>query len=241
MSELFNLDDIVAITPPRKLDTKMTWLVYAPPGTGKTMFGGSASEVEAMSPVLMIDLEDGSSTLSHKYPDVKVAKVNDWETCAALIEALVGNETGYKTVIIDSISKMQEMILEWSIRVNGDSNGFEKWAHAYEKASMVIESLHRSDYHLICTTPAERTTDEFSRNRMIMPYFEGQKSKTKMPGKFDMIAYMFTQEDSEGVKRRVLQLEQDDETVTKNRAGDYLPGFMPDPDFKKIYEALTAE
>lgn len=241
MSDLFNLEDIVAITPPRKLDTKMTWLVYAPPGTGKTMFAGSASKVESMSPVLAIDLENGTSTLAQKYPDVKVAKVDDWETCAALIEALVGNKTEFKTVIIDSISKLQELILEWSIRVNGDGNGFEKWAHAYEKASQVIEALHRSDYHLICTTPAERQTDEFSRSRMVMPYFEGQKSKTKMPGKFDMVAYLFIQEDSEGKKRRVLQLEQSDEVVTKNRAGELLDDYIVDPDFSKIHEALTAE
>lgn len=240
MSNIFNLEDIVAITPPRKLDTKMSWLVYAPPGTGKTTFAGSASAVEAMSPVLMVDLENGSSPLSHKYPDVDVARVDDWESCARIIEALVGNETKYKTVIIDSISKLQELVIEWSIRVNGDGNGFEKWAHAYDKASMVIEALHRSDYNLICTTPAERQIDEFSRSRVAMPYFEGQKSKTKMPGKFDMVAYLFTQEDKEGNHRRVLQVGPSEDIVTKNRAGELLPEFLPDPDFTKIYEALTS-
>lgn len=241
MSELFDLSEIAPITPPRKLDEKMTWLLYAPPGTGKTLLAGSAAEVEAMSPVLLIDLENGSAPLSRHYKDVEVAHVDDWETCAAIVEALVGNETKYKTVIIDSISKMQEMIIKWSIRVNGDANGFEKWAHAYEKALSVIENLHKSDYHLICTTPAERTTDEFSRNRMVMPYFEGQKSKTKLPGEFDMIGYIMIQEDSEGVKRRILNLEKSDETVTKNRAGELLPDYLPDPTFKKIYEHLTAE
>lgn len=189
----------------------------------------------------MIDLENGSSPLSHKYPEVDVARADDWETCAEIVGALLSNETKYKTVIIDSISKLQELVIEWSIRVNGDGNGFEKWSHAYEKASSVIEQLHRSDYHLLCTTPAERQTDEFSRSRMAMPYFEGQKSKTKMPGKFDMVAYLFTQEDSEGNHRRVLQVGPAEDVVTKNRAGELLDDFIPDPTFKKIYEALTAK
>ena len=128
---MFDLNSIAPITAPRKPSEKLTWLVYAAPGTGKTLLAGSASEVEAMSPVLLIDIEDGSSTLAHKYPDVEVVKVSDWKTCASLIEALCANETKYRTVVVDSIHAMQTLILEWA-DATGNGNGFEKWAHAFE-------------------------------------------------------------------------------------------------------------
>ena len=240
MSELFDLSEIATVTKPRKAAEKSTYLIYSAPGIGKTTFGGSASEVEALSPVLLLDFENGSSTLERKYPDVDVIKIDNWETGAEVIEALVHNDTKYKTVVFDSLSESQLQIIAWSEKENGD-NGFAKWDDAWKKLTKSVKALHMSDYNVICITHIEKDTDEFTRQRVIRPAFQGKKSHTELPKVFDYIGMLFVQEDEAGEKRRVLQFEMDDNVVTKNRSYGVLPDYITDPTMQKIYDALTAE
>lgn len=238
--ELFNLEDIAPVTKPRKAADKSTYLFYSSPGIGKTTLGGSASEVEALSPVLLLDFENGSSTLERKYPDVDVIKISTWEMGMEVIEALVHNPTKYKTIVFDSLSESQLQIIAWSEKVDGD-NGFAKWDAAWKKLTASVKGLHMTDYNVICITHIEKDVDEFTRQRVIRPAFQGKKSHTELPKVFDYIGMLFVQEDEAGEKRRVLQFEMDDNVVTKNRSSGVLPDFVTDPTMKKIHDYLSAE
>ena len=238
---MFDLTEIAPIAKPRKATEKATWLFYSPPGIGKTALAGSASEVEAMSPVLMLDFEGGSVTLEGKYDDVDVVKVDDWPTGASIIEALVHNETKYKTIIFDSLGSAQDAIKEWFESVNNDGNGFAVWAAVRDKLVTSVRALHMSDYNVICTAHAERDTDEFSRQRTVRPHFLGKKSHIDIPKIVDFIGYLSIEEDEKGDKHRVLQFEPDDNIITKNRASGRLPDYIVDPTFAKIFSALDAE
>lgn len=241
MSELFNLEDIAPVSKPRKATEKSTWIFYSPPGVGKTLLAGSASAVEAMSPVVMLDFEGGAVTLEGQYDEVDVIRIDNWETGAKVIEALVHNKTKYKTVIFDSLGSAQDSIKEWHERTTKEDNGFAVWAAVRDKLVASFKALHMTDYNVIATAHAERDTDEFSRQRTVRPHFLGRKSHVDIPKIADFIGYISIHEDDEGNKRRVLQFEADENVVTKNRAAGRLPDYVTDPTFAKLHEALNSE
>ena len=238
---MFDISEIAPVNKPRKANEKSTWIFYSPPGVGKTLLAGSASAVEAMSPVIMLDFEGGSVTLEGKYDDVDVVQIDSWEQGAAVIEALVHNETKYKTVIFDSLGSAQDSIKEWHERINKDDNGFAVWAAVRDKLVASFKALHMTNYNVIATAHAERDTDEFTRQRTVRPHFLGKKSHIDIPKITDFIGYLSIEELEDGEKHRVLQFEADDNVITKNRAGGRIPDYIVDPTFEKIHELLSAE
>lgn len=239
MSDLFDLSEIAPVNKPRKATEKSTWIFYSPPGVGKTLLAGSASEVEAMSPVVMLDFEGGSVTLEGHYDDVDVIKIDNWETGASVIEALVHNDTKYKTVIFDSLGSAQDAIKEWHERTQGGDNGFAVWAAVRDKLVASFRALHMSDYNVIATAHAERDTDEFTRQRTVRPHFLGKKSHVDIPKITDFIGYLSVEEMEDGKKHRVLQFEVDDNVVTKNRQAGKLPDYVVDPTMKLLFEKMN--
>ncbi len=47
-------------------------LVYGQPGSGKTYLAGTATKVPELSPVLFIDVEGGTKTLTTYFPDAEI-------------------------------------------------------------------------------------------------------------------------------------------------------------------------
>lgn len=239
-TELFDLSSIVSVTPPRKPEEKATYLFYAPPGIGKTRLAGSASAVPAMSPVILLDFENGSSVLSRTYPDVEVVHLKDWGTAIKVIEALANEETKYKTVIFDTLGEAQEQILLWSVANDPETNNtFKKWADVAEQLTRAIKALHNSDMNVIALAHAEKDRDEFTNAKTARPHFLGKKSHVVLPAIFDAIGYLTVETDDKGNTGRVLQFAPEADTVAKDRNGLF-PEFVPHPDFKTLYGYLEA-
>lgn len=242
MTDLFDLGSIAAITPPRKPEEKSTYLFYGMPGSGKTSLAGSAIDVAAMSPVLLLDFENGSSALSRKYPDVDVVHIKEWGTAVKVIEALANNPTKYKTIIFDTIGEAQEQIIIWSEQVfrKGDKeNSYAKWADAWEQIAISIKGLHNTDMNVIALAHLELDRDAITNKKTVRPAFEGKKSHIKLPQVFDVIGYLSVQEDAKGAKGRVLQFLPEDDVVAKDRNGVF-PEYVPHPTFQKLYGHVTA-
>ena len=83
-------------------------LVYGDPGVGKTVLAGSASEVEAMSPVLFIDVEGGTMSLRNKYPQVDVVRVASWSDMTSVYNDIASSTDSYKTIVLDSLTEIQK-------------------------------------------------------------------------------------------------------------------------------------
>lgn len=242
MTDFFDLASIAPVTSPRKPEDKATYLFYSSPGVGKTTLAGSASEVAAMAPVILLDFENGSSALSRKYPDVDVMHITDWGTAIKAIEALANNKTKYRTVIFDTIGEAQEQVLVWSDEVyrKGDtSNAFAKWADVSEQLSKAIKGLHRSDLNVIALAHVELDRDAITNKKTVRPYFLGKKSHVTLPAVFDVIGQLTIEEDKEGNKGRVLQFMPEDDVVAKDRNGLF-PEYVAHPDFTKLYGHITA-
>lgn len=242
MTEFFDLASIAPITAPRKPEDKTTSLFYALPGVGKTTLAGSASAVAAMSPVILLDFENGSSALARKYPDVEVVHITEWGTAVKVIEALANEQTKYKTVIFDTIGEAQEQIIIWSeevFRKDEKDNSFAKWADAWEQLAKAIKGLHNSEMNVIALAHLELDRDEITNKKTMRPAFEGKKSHRKLPAVFDAIGYLSMQEDAQGNTGRVLQFLPEEDIVAKDRNGLF-PEYVAHPDFTKLYGFITA-
>lgn len=224
---MIDINDIVAIKPPRKPQEKGSYLFYGLPGVGKTSLAGSAAEIESMGKVLLIDFEGGSSVLSKNYPNVDVAAVPDWTTTEELIFALVDEEHGYKTVILDTAGEAQHFIMAES----SDDNPYEKWDDAWRKLTAAVKILHKSDMNVIVLAHAENERSEFDGTKQIRPYFQGRRSQNELPKVFDVIGYLSIDEDDD--ETRILQAKPLSDTVGKDRFGIF-PDVIENPTFEKL-------
>ena len=224
---MIDINDIVAIKPPRKPQEKGSYLFYGLPGVGKTSLAGSAAEIESMGKVLLIDFEGGSSVLSKNYPNVDVAAVPDWSTTEELIFALVDEEHEYKTVILDTAGEAQHFIMAES----SDDNPYEKWDDAWRKLTAAVKILHKSDMNVIVLAHAENERSEFDGTKQIRPYFQGRRSQNELPKVFDVIGYLSIDEDDD--ETRILQAKPLSDNVGKDRFGIF-PDVIENPTFEKL-------
>lgn len=241
MTEFFDLASIAPITAPRKPEEKSTYLFYGLPGSGKTSLAGSAIDVAAMSPVLLLDFENGSSALSRKYPDVDVIHIKKWADSIPIVEALANEKTKYKTVIFDTVGEAQEQIVLWSpeFRKDEKDNSYAKWTDAWEQIAKTVKGLHNTDMNVIALAHLELARDPISNKKTVRPAFEGQKSYSKLPQVFDVIGYLSVQEDDKGNKGRVLQFLHEDDVLAKDRNGVF-PDYVAHPTFTTLYGYVTA-
>ena len=224
---MIDINDIVAIKPPRKPQEKGSYLFYGLPGVGKTSLAGSAAEIESMGKVLLIDFEGGSSVLSKNYPNVDVAAVPDWTTTEEFIFALVDEEHEYKTVILDTAGEAQHFIMAES----SEDNPYEKWDDAWRKLTAAVKILHKSDMNVIVLAHAENERSEFDGTKQIRPYFQGRRSQNELPKVFDVIGYLSIDEDDD--ETRILQAKPLSDTVGKDRFGIF-PDVIENPTFEKL-------
>lgn len=240
-ADLFDLSTIVTITKPRRADQSFTMLLMGPPKSGKTLLSGTASEVEALSPVLVLALEDGSSVLARDYPDVDVIEITEWATAAAVIEKVAEGKTKYKTLILDTLGELQEHMKAHITRDGQQDMRIQDWGTIKDNTVNVVKLLHRSPVNAIFITHAETIKDENTGAVSIQPYLLGKASLGEVPKVVDIIAYLAVAQDKKTKENvRVLQTGQDGKILAGDRFGK-LDFQLFDPTFADIWEQLTAE
>lgn len=227
----------VPIGKPKAMDEAMVALFYGPKGVGKTSLAVSAMEVEHMNEVLLIAFEDGSSSVSASFPDLQVARPEDWDQALDLVEALVNEDTDIQTVIIDTAAEAQQYIYDWSIGQWGDTDGFKKWAMVYEQLMKVVKALAKSNINVIVLAHAERDKDKLAQVIKVTPYFQGNKTGLELPKIFDIVGYLDIEGEGSDATR-VLQLAPTTLITAGNRSEGRLPDYMENPTMTKIIKAI---
>jgi hypothetical protein len=238
--ELFDLSTIVKIEAPRRPESTFSMLLYGKPKVGKTLLAGSAADVEALSPILVLAIEDGSSVLANKYEDVDVVNIEDWKTAAAVISAVAEGNTKYKTVIVDTLGELQEQMVMHITKDKTEAMRIQDWGTILDNTVNVVKMLHRSPVNSIFITHADRVRDESTGAVMIQPVLKGKASLGEVPKIVDIIAYMqiAVAEDKSNV--RVLVTEPTDKIDAGDRFGK-LDSIIPNPTMQAVYDQLTAK
>lgn len=228
----------LSVGTPKTQPNNKTALIYGPPGSGKTRFAASASEVAALGRTLLIDLEAGSASIENIYKNnIDVVTPGDYAKLKATIEFVLNEEHEFGTVIIDTVGKMMEF-MEKEFDKRNSKNAYEKWALLAEDTLKWIELLHRSGYFVIVLGHTDSDKDDTTGKVTTSPYFLGKKTGKEAPKIFDIIGYLYVDTHPEtGEPLRVLQTEGVDGKIAKDRT-DTLPNFMGNPLMSKVYKRI---
>lgn len=221
--------------------TTFSMLLHGMAGTGKTSLAATASKVEALSPVLIVDTENGTLPVAEwgDLNNATIVRINSWEEMQKLYglfeKQLSTGDFPFKTVVFDTIDRLQELIVQYGARAY-PNDGFKKWEMAYSALNHVLTTLlDAPTVNVIAITHTAREANQVTGEVLVSPDFEGQKSSKKLPSMFDFVGYMSWQEDPEDEDEVIPVLTTRDRgVVSKARIRDFPPD-IGNPSMEKVY------
>jgi len=223
-------------------------LVYGDPGVGKTVLAGSASVVERMAPVLVIDVEGGTLSLRNTYPDVDVVRVETWADMQKVYDALYDGTVPYKTVVLDSLTEIQKFsmynimheLLKTDPGRDPDVPGMREWGKNIEQCRRLIRAFRDLPINTIITALAKQDRDSRTGVTKTSPSLSG-KMANEVAGFLDVATYMYTKivpvPESQPEVKRLLLTQPTDAIVAKDRTGR-LPQIVEEPTMAALCESI---
>jgi hypothetical protein len=224
-------------------------LIYGDPGVEKTRLAGSSCMVPEMSPVLLLDFEGGTLSLSRDYRDVRVIRVKSWEKLAEVYNWLY-DKNPFKTIVLDSLTEtykfsmqgiMQDVVRKDAAR-DQDVPSLREWGKAGEQIRRLVRALRDLPCNTIFTALAREERDEHAGINKTRPSLPGQL-RGEIPGYVDIVGYLYKKEFRAGGEREMktlLLLQGTERQVAKDRSGQ-LPPIMEQPTMTKIYERIYGQ
>ena len=229
--EIQELRDKLVVQPPHSIEW-VNGLVYSEPGAGKTWLLGTAEDHADTSPVLILDVEGGLTTLRHRKgidtkPVRSMKEVED--TFNTLYKSIKTDpKTGkrsmyYKTVGIDQLTELAALDMRtimneaWSRnpdKIDKDVPSPREWGKCREHIRMIVRSFRDLPCNVIFTASLGKTQEEGQPTKYF-PGFAGQLS-IDVPGFMDIVGYMSTETQGD-VVIRYMQLQQTRRVTAKDR------------------------
>lgn len=224
-------------------------VIYGSSGVGKTTLAASACEVPEMSPVLILNIENGTQSLREVYPDITVADINTFQELQDAYDALYDGMdrvtqtcAGYRTIILDNLTEGQKKGMEHifkseNMRKQGInftefvmatfSNG--GWNVSSEQMRKLIRAFRELPCYIVFVAwELDYAKDE--KRTLWTPAFT-RTLAGEAPGLVnDVYRYYFNREGE-----RTLQTSRTRDTVAKDRSRK-LPIQIPNPTMPLLYQ-----
>lgn len=228
---------------------KINMLVYGPAGVGKTLLCGSADDVPEMRKVLFLDIEGGTFTLQHKFPNTDILRITNWNQLADVYAELkAGLHSEYNTIVVDSLTEAQifnmaeimRQLVEAKPDRSPDVPDIREWGINQTQVKRFIRAFRDLPVTVIMTALMKEDKNKLSGKVSKTPDLPG-KLAGQVPALFDEVFYMYMKklENEDGVKeeKRLLLTGATEDTVGKDRSGK-LPLVMIEPTMSKIYNTM---
>jgi hypothetical protein len=214
-------------------------LVYGVPGSGKTLFGSTASNV------LFINLEAGLMTLHSRGIDYVDAR--DPEEMHEILMFLRQPNHGYKTVVIDTLDELQKVLIANRLKKERrEQMVLQDWGYVGDQMEKILRAYRNLPLNVLFLCHSSTESDADSGVLVEKPALQGA-IKDKVAGFVDLATYISasttkTGEDVEVVRTLRFQPSARYPQV-KDRSGK-LPGMYRlncETDFDDIFKTIYGD
>ena len=249
--KVLDLDELLGAVSVSEAIPYLNWLIYGPPGAGKTYLAGTSKDEPELEPVLFLDIDKGTTTLRKFGKGIKVIPITSMLHLAEVFETLANHPTKYRTVVLDSITELQNMnmkdIMRELIADTSNPNNATRDPHVpgkreWGKSSSMMREVVRKFRDLPCNTifiAHSKTIEEeqFGGGSLsyIMPNLPG-KLATDVAGFIDIVGYLDVDTKDSQIVRR-LQVAKSRKIIAKDRLG-VLGDVVIDPTMPKLYSRI---
>jgi hypothetical protein len=146
----------------------------------------------------------------------------------------------YDTVIIDSITEIQQICMDKILRDEKREKALiQDWGTLAQRMVTAIRDFRDMNLNLIVTALSGSEKDEDTGGIRTIPLVQG-KLKDSLSGYFDEVFYLDARstkdKDGKEITKRALRTQGNQQVVAKDRSGR-LPLYV-EPDFCKLYAAI---
>jgi hypothetical protein len=217
---------------------------------GKTTLAGGADGVPEMRRVLFVDIEKGDLALRKTPYRPDVVRITKWSQLqnvhTSLLADISNPDARYKTVVIDSLSEVQDLCIK-EVMANEPDGEFAtpEWKHWNQNQVRMLRMLRMFrdlPMNVIFTSLVKEVTNDKTGKTRLLPDLPG-KLAGKVPAIFDNVFYYYMKEsiveeggEKKKVNRRVLLTTMTPSIIAKNRGSDSLPQTIIVP---PVSEAVT--
>jgi phage nucleotide-binding protein len=198
-------------------------LVYGQAGAGKT------SLIKSLPQPIVLSAEGG--LLSIQDADLPYIEITSMADLKEAYEWVTGEQgSNFKSVALDSISEIAEVVLNHEKKVNKDPRA--AYGAMQEQMADIIRAFRDlPGKHVYMSAKLEKTQDEMGRV-LYAPSMPGNKTGQSLPYFFDEVLALRVEKDSEGNTQRALMCDTDGLWLAKDRSGKL--GSWEAPDLGEI-------
>jgi phage nucleotide-binding protein len=232
----------LGVTSPADIEW-LNLMVYGDPGVGKTHLLGTAMDHPDTSPLLLLDVDGGMTTL-RKRPDVDVVTVRSYDDVMRVCLDLKENNNGYyKTVGIDSLTELQKLDMAGIMRDvvladrsrDPDIASLREWGKTGEHIRRIVRNYRDLSMNVIFTAHAMQDKDEIGVPTY-WPSLPG-KMRTEVAGFLDVVGYMHVKVDKDENLVRTIQFAKTKKVTAKDRT-DSLGGEIVNPTIPELWHRI---
>lgn len=238
------------VTKVEERSSYFNMLIYGDSGVGKTTLAGSADAVPQMGPVLVIDIEGGTESLKHSYPNVEMVRVTTWKEMQEVYNVLHDGDHPYQTCILDSLTEIQKFnmydimndLAQKRPDLDPDVPGMREWGKNLEQIRRFVRGFRDLDIHTLFTSLAKSDKDQKTGITTTKPSLSG-KMADEVAAFLDVVVYYYVKQIGDGSDaefKRLLLTTKTDSQVAKDRTGR-LPMIIEDPTMQVIYDLMTGK
>lgn len=191
-------------------------MIYGHSGVGKTHL------ISTLDKPFVIDTERGLLTLSGDIGnDISYAEIFNTKDLEEVYKYFAHDESAraHRTIVIDSLTELGELILEPLKRVSKDPR--QAYGAMQDEINGILRMFRDLPYNICYIAQTDMIKDE-SGALLYSPALPGDKLKQKLPHKFDeVLAFRIHKKtDEKGVitKTRYIQTESDGQWLAKDRS-----------------------